>query len=717
MFFINIVYGDDKIFVPRYEKRKAYVIAYDAETLKQLYVTSKFTGGSQAESHTIYNDGCIYLASWGEGAEFACFKTKDIDIDNNLEIINPLWIHKVSEKECFNANMGPTFINDICIYATGGHMKNGLSSTLYSVNKKTGNIIDTLVLPKGETVSSKITYYEKNNRIYIAANSNVGAVIRSYEINADGSIDDDNMKAYISNVKYGGTQSTPIIYNDRLYIGGGGKTMGSNEPFHVIDANTMNEIYRIDDLLSKGSAALTTAYATKSNNETVYIYMLPYAPKSKSPGVYSESYLYIIKDSIGQTKPSYKKMGIGSPEYCSQSIAIDKNGNMLFYNDAKSLYCYGNKSDTKIGIKEIIKDIERLPNEDEYKYYNKTEVLRIKERLDNIKNANISDKLVKKLNSIINLVNKDSNNTQKCISEDVNESLDGELKDSDSINNVINISEQLDNKNSKKKEIISSLGESIKKKDPVIDELKKKEILTAIDKIKNIDEICTNSKEDILYALSLYITLDDTQQKDIEDIKILEEASKRIENLECNINEFKAILDKLYDINTNNLSSVEDVNNLILTIDDIDEKLNELLQSFGEYDDKVIENHYKESSVVFLENSVITYLIDSYDILSKDVVENKLLLNKMVLYYEDFSEEDKAVWNHDNNIIKIKNILKDNNMLLENTDKLKSNNEENVKVFEETNNKKSVNYIAPIVLVLICGLVFIAFKIKKTKLD
>ena len=110
--------------------------------------------------------------------------------------------------------------------------------------------------------NSTLVYNDKNNRLYVPANnSDGGASIRSYEINADGTLnaDEQSVKEWKSGTKGGGTQSTPVIYNDRLYIGGGGGTMGSSEPFHVVDANTMQTIYTIDELNTTGSAALSTA--------------------------------------------------------------------------------------------------------------------------------------------------------------------------------------------------------------------------------------------------------------------------------------------------------------------------------------------------------------------------------------------------------------------------------------------------------------------------
>ena len=75
--------------------------------------------------------------------------------------------------------------------------------------------------------------------------------------------------------------------------------MGSGEPFHVVDADTMQEIYKIDGLISKGSPVISTAYATEENGHQVYIYMVPY-------DCTKESNFWIISDKEGQTEPIYE---------------------------------------------------------------------------------------------------------------------------------------------------------------------------------------------------------------------------------------------------------------------------------------------------------------------------------------------------------------------------------------------------------------------------
>ena len=93
--------------------------------------------------------------------------------------------------------------------------------------------------------------------------------------------------------------------------------MGSAEPFHVVDANTMQEIYTVEGLVTKGSAAITTAYATEENGNQVYAYLVPYAPQGDS------SVMYILKDKENQTEPDVEIVqNVGEKQYCSQTCLL-----------------------------------------------------------------------------------------------------------------------------------------------------------------------------------------------------------------------------------------------------------------------------------------------------------------------------------------------------------------------------------------------------------
>ena len=392
LFFIHPVYGDGKIFLPRSSGSGIFLIAYDADTLERLFVTENVSG-YQPEGQTAYCDGYVYFSTYGEEGVFACFPTQDGEKTTGDEVVPAAWIYRASVRasDTFGAFMGPAFADGNVIFATGGSQRAGLSSRIVVADAKTGQIRQTLELPNLEYVSSTLVYSEEYRRIFIAAtNGSEGLVLRSYEIK-EGRIDVDSLRLFVSSVKNGGTQSTPVIYNGRLYLGGGGRTMGSEEPFRVLDAETLEEIYTVDGLKTKGSVCLTTAYATEENGQEVFLYVIPYAPERKTggsaqdPGDYECSELWILRDREGQTEPSYEIVkNVGDAEYCSQSVAADKNGNLVFYNDSKGLFCYGPTGGGEFTAADVVRQIARLPEPEELSYYNEFELKRIAERYENL---------------------------------------------------------------------------------------------------------------------------------------------------------------------------------------------------------------------------------------------------------------------------------------------------------------------------------------------
>jgi len=343
-FFINIAYGEGKIFVPCQKDYKedgtvfqsAFFRVFDADTLKQLYVTESL-GAAQMQSPVMYHDGYFVTGTYtGRAGVYACFTAKDENPASDSEVKQPVWVidtnlsapEEEQKKFPFTWN-GAAFVGEYCYFSC--------NDTLWQVKYRTGEAVSMTI---GDNSHSTIVYNEEMNRLFVAANSDPGAAVSSYGVRSDGSVDLSDCRRWQSTTQDGGTQSTPVIYNGRLYIGGGGYTMGSAEPFHVIDAETMKEIYSVP-LLTKGSASVSTAYATEQNGNQVYIYMVPYAP------VDNRSQLWIIKDKEGQTKADYEVIsGVGHSQYCSQSVAIAEDGSLIWYNDGGYLYCYEKTKDS-----------------------------------------------------------------------------------------------------------------------------------------------------------------------------------------------------------------------------------------------------------------------------------------------------------------------------------------------------------------------------------
>ena len=345
-FFIDIAYGEGKIFVPCQKNnlddiavKGCFLRVFDAETLRQLYVTEQIPGG-QMQSPVMYHDGYFVTGTYGRGGTYACFSAADEDTSTGDEIKKAVWSieAEAGSRYGFSFN-GAAFAGDYCYYTYG--------SNIFAVKYKTGEY-QKYDVGADYIGHSTVVWSGEMNRLYAAFNNpEGGASVFSFAIGENGMPDAATALEWKSGTQGGGTQSTPVIYRGRLYIGGGGGTMGSAEPFHVVDAATMKEIYSVP-VLTKGSAGVSSAYAAEENGWQVYIYIVPYAPKDDSV-----SQMWIIKDKQGQTKADYEVVdNIGRKQYCSQSIIVASDGSLLWYNDAARLYCYENAAAEGIVFKD-----------------------------------------------------------------------------------------------------------------------------------------------------------------------------------------------------------------------------------------------------------------------------------------------------------------------------------------------------------------------------
>lgn len=388
-FFIHIAYADGKIFVPLERNtlsqdvpehqaiKYSYLRVFDAETLEQLYVTTDAAMGSM-QTPLMAHDGYVVTGGFSDTSNYVCYTTADEDPNSPNEVKKPVWTLPASLGVGFSWN-GAAFAGD-CVYFSESSKFSENRSLIHALEYKTGKVVDTLELP-GYTSKSTLVYNEQRNCLYVAANNpDKGASILAYPVNPDGTLDRENMKEWKSGTANGGTQSTPVIYNDRIYLGGGGGTMGSAEPFHVIDANTMQTIYTVDGLVTKGSAAISTAYATEENGNQVYIYVVPYKCTDKQN-------FWILTDREGQTEPSYEAFTVSSTadssNFCSQTVAVAPNGYLVWYQDDKNLYICGRKdaqTASAVTAEDVDRQIARLAAGNGVKYYNLVEIDRVIER-------------------------------------------------------------------------------------------------------------------------------------------------------------------------------------------------------------------------------------------------------------------------------------------------------------------------------------------------
>ncbi|MFA8451469.1 MAG: DUF5074 domain-containing protein, partial [Bacteroidales bacterium] len=314
-------YGEGKIFVPIGTGR---IQAFNAETLESLWVSASYPY-EQTNSPVIYNNGFVYSGSGKAGVSnsdsghYFCLSTKDEDPTKSTEIKEAKWIYQIPEadsRKAFYWSGGCVVGNYIYFGGDNGklvahHLTN---DEVLDVYEGTGDI------------RSSVTYDNSSKKIYF---STKGGWLYSIPLNDNGSFDKVNgKKLYV-----GTTTCSPVVYNNRIYIGTG--VMASSElGIKVIDATKMEVIYTAaTSTMFQSSALLSTAYANGDNKQTVYVYFLPNGNDSK---------IMMLKDYEGNTTADIKEIFTPSKkQMCTQSLVCDAEGNFYYSNDSGHLFGVG----------------------------------------------------------------------------------------------------------------------------------------------------------------------------------------------------------------------------------------------------------------------------------------------------------------------------------------------------------------------------------------
>lgn len=380
-----LAYGDGKIFIPALVGGETVLRAYDATTLEQLFVSEPVSGG-EVQGPVVCRDGKVFFGTYY--GEFACFSSEDTDTGRSDETVRPVW--KVDGEGWYN--MVPAFFGSSCVIVEKGYDSGG--ATAYSVDVETGAILDMMEFDREYCTAGPGSY---EGRVYIALNrvtdrdvidpdasNGKTLTIRSFAVGSDGRFDRTSEKVWMSSTANGGTQSIPIIWNDRLYIGGGGSTMGSSEPFTVLDIasdGSMSLAYTVANLQTKGTATITTAYSTAEDG-AVYIYLIEYGhvysgESAQSTKGYSD--IFCLRDRPGQTRADIVfTLRPSVDQFAYQSFTISPDGYLLVRNDS-TLFCYGDAS-RSYGTEDLSKAVDRLIQASSDGDVNPADVLRAESR-------------------------------------------------------------------------------------------------------------------------------------------------------------------------------------------------------------------------------------------------------------------------------------------------------------------------------------------------
>lgn len=351
-----IAYGDGKVFAVTSTGMSSILYAFDAMTMKQLFVSVPVDGG-ETQGTVTYHDGRVFFGTYS--GDYACFSTEDADAGRPDEAAEPLWL--LESDGWYNAT--PAFFDDLIVLVQRGF--DDMGATAYLMEAATGRVVDSIHFDR-EYSSSGATAYE--GRVYIPLNRVADRTetepnentpeklaIRSYKVTSTGfdrssekywESDDSYWKTNFGGSVWGGTQSIPVIWNDTIYIGGGGKTLGSNEPLWFIDIagdGSMKTRAYLKDVCTKATPVITTAYSAEDNGYAVYIYVMEYGhvyegEAADSANGYAD--IFVIKDVKGKAPSVVFKLRPDPAQFCYQSFSVSEDGYVLVRNDT-TLFCYG----------------------------------------------------------------------------------------------------------------------------------------------------------------------------------------------------------------------------------------------------------------------------------------------------------------------------------------------------------------------------------------
>jgi hypothetical protein len=314
-FFSMIAYGDGKIYVPQQTSFGVQISAFDAATLAFVWHSSALANLKIAAPITYYNQH-IYFGTYDNNSytsgTIACLNTTNG---------NSVW--QYSNPNAGYYCSGGTIAGNAILFAdTNGNLTSrNLDGTLYDTAALGGPVHSTPCFSNGKVYVS----LTDGNLVSVPLKSN-----STFEIGSKITTKLGNQLT-----------SSPVVYNSRVYIAGGG--YGSTTPFSVLNADTLAIIYQINGVLSQSTPLISTAYATAENHQQVYIYVTNYfdGPADWSSFNPGSSCTYLIKDSENQTTPSYETLAnVSVPQSSSQSVLASDAGWLYYYNDSGNLFAF-----------------------------------------------------------------------------------------------------------------------------------------------------------------------------------------------------------------------------------------------------------------------------------------------------------------------------------------------------------------------------------------
>lgn len=328
-----ITYGDGMFFVPIKNGR---IQALRADTLESLWVSEDMGSMAQSISPAMYHNGYVYTGTWNSGEEsvgtYYCISVTDEDLNSKTETKLHSW--KLNHKGGFYW-AGAYVSNDYLLVGSDDGTSGYQSETavFYSLNPRTGEVIDTINGVKGDIRSTVSFVKNESDNGGTAFFATKGGLFCTIKVEENGKFINDTFKTLDLN---GMCTGTPLVYNNRAYIGSSGAQQFGPGKLNVIDLSENEpKLAYVADLpgYPQASALLSTAY-----DDTAYVYIT----YNNLPGG-----IYAIRDKAGQAVADGFNLFIpekAQQQYSICSLVADKNGVIYYKNDSCFLMAIGTKS-------------------------------------------------------------------------------------------------------------------------------------------------------------------------------------------------------------------------------------------------------------------------------------------------------------------------------------------------------------------------------------
>lgn len=306
-YYSNIIYGGGMIFVPL---GNGDVQCFNAITLKSMYLIENPASlgsywGVYGAMH--YDNGKLYVgySNQGDYGGYAVYDTLDPNIDDEYEVVKPLWI--TGEKDQSYYGSGAVTIKDMVVIAGDGgivSVRNAKSGEELSKLQLSGKIRCSLVYADGYIWTTT-----QNKKIYKLLLSESGKITVAEEADLPNN-----------------SNASPVVTGGKVYVTGGVWGAGF---FAVYDMN-LTLLAQEKGENPFNTPTVSTAY------DNVCVYFTENGP---------EGSLYMAEVTANNKITLTKIYTPEHPQYSMSKVIIGSDGIIYYTNDSGYLFAIRGKSD------------------------------------------------------------------------------------------------------------------------------------------------------------------------------------------------------------------------------------------------------------------------------------------------------------------------------------------------------------------------------------